>query len=161
MKKQRETLTGKFCKERTLSIASLIFMFFTPLPPQPLTSAECISPSHPVILFMEKDCVCGRFLSVASLQGLIHEGTVTSLCMAMTEVQHESVIIDCSGAQPQFHNAGELQPWKLLPGALTNLFPHWEQTTQTCPSCLLWFYMFIPRSPKTIVILETWKACHA
>lgn len=47
-----------------------------------------------------------RFLSVASLQGLIHEGTVTSLCMAMTEEQHESVIIDCSGAQPQFHNAG-------------------------------------------------------
>uniref|UniRef100_A0A8D1K1T5 Protein Njmu-R1 n=1 Tax=Sus scrofa TaxID=9823 RepID=A0A8D1K1T5_PIG len=47
-----------------------------------------------------------RFLSVASLQGLIHEGTVTSLCMAMTEEQHESVIIDCSSAQPQFHNAG-------------------------------------------------------
>ncbi|KAL6032604.1 hypothetical protein STEG23_020391 [Scotinomys teguina] len=47
-----------------------------------------------------------RFLSVASLQGLIHEGTMTSLCMAMTEEQHESVIIDCSGPQPQFHNAG-------------------------------------------------------
>ncbi|CAI9162653.1 unnamed protein product [Rangifer tarandus platyrhynchus] len=47
-----------------------------------------------------------RFLSVASLQGLIHEGTMTSLCMAMTEEQHKSVIIDCSSSQPQFHNAG-------------------------------------------------------
>ncbi|XP_058903865.1 protein Njmu-R1 [Kogia breviceps] len=47
-----------------------------------------------------------RFLSVASLQGLIHEGTMTSLCMAMTEGQHKSVIIDCSSSQPQFHNAG-------------------------------------------------------
>lgn len=47
-----------------------------------------------------------RFLSVASLQGLIHEGTMTSLCMAMTEEQHKSMIIDCSGPQPQFHNAG-------------------------------------------------------
>ncbi|XP_070083781.1 protein Njmu-R1 isoform X4 [Equus przewalskii] len=47
-----------------------------------------------------------RFLSVASLQGLIHEGTMTSLCMAMTEEQHKSVIIDCSGPQPQFYNAG-------------------------------------------------------
>ncbi|KAL1778639.1 hypothetical protein HispidOSU_003759 [Sigmodon hispidus] len=47
-----------------------------------------------------------RFLSVASLQGLIQEGTMTSLCMAMTEEQHKSVIIDCSGPQPQFYNAG-------------------------------------------------------
>ncbi|KAF7477565.1 Hypothetical predicted protein [Marmota monax] len=47
-----------------------------------------------------------RFLSVASLQGLIHEGTMTSLCMAMTEEQHKSVVIDCSGSQPQFSNAG-------------------------------------------------------
>ncbi|XP_059936900.1 protein Njmu-R1 isoform X4 [Mesoplodon densirostris] len=47
-----------------------------------------------------------RFLSVASLQGLIHEGTMTSLCMAMTEEQHKSVIIDCSSSRPQFHNAG-------------------------------------------------------
>ncbi|XP_077898610.1 protein Njmu-R1 isoform X3 [Ictidomys tridecemlineatus] len=46
-----------------------------------------------------------RFLSVASLQGLIHEGTMTSLCMAMTEEQHKSVVIDCSGSQPQFSNA--------------------------------------------------------
>ncbi|XP_006832368.1 PREDICTED: protein Njmu-R1 [Chrysochloris asiatica] len=47
-----------------------------------------------------------RFLSVASLQGLIHEGTVTSLCMAMTEEQHKSVVIDCSSSQPRFFNAG-------------------------------------------------------
>ncbi|KAM6175384.1 protein Njmu-R1 [Erethizon dorsatum] len=47
-----------------------------------------------------------RFLSVASLQGLIHEGTMTSLCMAMSEEQRESVVIDCSGSQPQVYNAG-------------------------------------------------------
>ncbi|KAF6092546.1 sensitization to ricin complex subunit 2 [Phyllostomus discolor] len=47
-----------------------------------------------------------RFLSVASLQGLIHEGTMTSLCMAMTEEQRESVVIDCSSSQPQLYNAG-------------------------------------------------------
>nr|XP_055114252.1 protein Njmu-R1 isoform X3 [Symphalangus syndactylus] len=47
-----------------------------------------------------------RFLSVASLQGLIHEGTMTSLCMAMTEEQHKSVVIDCSSSPPQFCNAG-------------------------------------------------------
>ncbi|XP_049716734.1 protein Njmu-R1 isoform X4 [Elephas maximus indicus] len=47
-----------------------------------------------------------RFLSVASLQGLIHEGTMTSLCMAMTGEQHKSVVIDCSSSQPQFFNAG-------------------------------------------------------
>ncbi|XP_004747128.1 protein Njmu-R1 [Mustela nigripes] len=47
-----------------------------------------------------------RFLSVASLQGLIHEGTMTSLCMAMTEEPHKPVVIDCSGSQPQFYNAG-------------------------------------------------------
>ncbi|KAJ8787910.1 hypothetical protein J1605_005568 [Eschrichtius robustus] len=46
-----------------------------------------------------------RFLSVASLQGLIHEGTMTSLCMA-TEEQLKSVIIDCSSSQLQFHGAG-------------------------------------------------------
>ena len=46
-----------------------------------------------------------RFLSVASLQGFIHEGTMTSLCVA-TEEQLKSVIIDCSSSQPQFHGAG-------------------------------------------------------
>ncbi|XP_043858878.1 protein Njmu-R1 isoform X3 [Dromiciops gliroides] len=46
------------------------------------------------------------FLSVASLQGLIHEGTMTSLCMAMTEELRKSVVINCSGTQPQFSNAG-------------------------------------------------------
>ncbi|KGL75867.1 Protein Njmu-R1, partial [Tinamus guttatus] len=52
----------------------------------------------------EKDI--SRFLAAASLQGLVQEGTMTSLCIAMTEEQDKSVIIDCSGAQPQFHNAG-------------------------------------------------------
>ncbi|XP_038613373.1 protein Njmu-R1 isoform X1 [Tachyglossus aculeatus] len=47
-----------------------------------------------------------RFLSVASLQGLVHEGTMTSLCMAMTEEQHRAVLIDCSGPQPRVQNAG-------------------------------------------------------
>ncbi|NWX84592.1 NJMU protein, partial [Nothoprocta ornata] len=52
----------------------------------------------------EKDI--SRFLAAASLQGLVQEGTMTSLCIAMTEEQQKSVIIDCSGAQPQLHNAG-------------------------------------------------------
>ncbi|XP_062447571.1 protein Njmu-R1 [Rhea pennata] len=52
----------------------------------------------------EKDI--SRFLAAASLQGLVQEGTMTSLCIAMTEEQHKSMIIDCSGAHPQFHNAG-------------------------------------------------------
>uniref|UniRef100_A0A8C8RD18 Chromosome 17 open reading frame 75 n=1 Tax=Pelusios castaneus TaxID=367368 RepID=A0A8C8RD18_9SAUR len=47
-----------------------------------------------------------RFLSAASLQGLIQEDTMTCLCIAMTEEQHKSVVIDCGGPQPQFHNAG-------------------------------------------------------
>ncbi|NWW96280.1 NJMU protein, partial [Rhynochetos jubatus] len=52
----------------------------------------------------EKDI--GRFLAAAGLQGLVQEGTMTSLCIAMTEEQHKSVVIDCSGPQPQLHNAG-------------------------------------------------------
>lgn len=32
---------------------------------------------------------------------------MTSLCVTMTE-EHRPVVIDCSGPQPQFHNAGEL-----------------------------------------------------
>ncbi|EOB06675.1 Protein Njmu-R1, partial [Anas platyrhynchos] len=52
----------------------------------------------------EKDI--NRFLAAASLQGLVQEGTMTSLCIAMTEEQHKSMIIDCSGPQPQLHNAG-------------------------------------------------------
>ncbi|XP_037261889.1 protein Njmu-R1 isoform X2 [Falco biarmicus] len=51
----------------------------------------------------EKDI--SRFLAAASLQGLVQEGTMTSLCIAMTEEQHKSMIIDCSGPQPQLHNA--------------------------------------------------------
>ncbi|OWK58266.1 Protein Njmu-R1 [Lonchura striata] len=49
---------------------------------------------------------CVRFLAAASLQGLVQEGTMTSLCIAMTEEQHKSMVIDCSGPQPQLHNAG-------------------------------------------------------
>lgn len=52
----------------------------------------------------EKDI--SRFLAAASLQGLVQEGTMTSLCIAMTEEQHKSMIIDCSGLLPQLHNAG-------------------------------------------------------
>nr|XP_048675244.1 protein Njmu-R1 isoform X2 [Caretta caretta] len=47
-----------------------------------------------------------RFLSAASLQGLIQEGTMTSLCIAMTEEHHKSVVIDYRGPEPQFNNAG-------------------------------------------------------
>ena len=32
---------------------------------------------------------------------------MTSLCVTMTE-EHKPVVTDCSGPQPQFHNAGEL-----------------------------------------------------
>ncbi|KAM6345171.1 LOW QUALITY PROTEIN: protein Njmu-R1 [Alca torda] len=44
--------------------------------------------------------------AAASLQGLVQEETMTSLCIAMTEEQHKSMIIDCSGPQPQLRNAG-------------------------------------------------------
>ncbi|XP_062975987.1 protein Njmu-R1 isoform X2 [Elgaria multicarinata webbii] len=47
-----------------------------------------------------------RFLRAASLQDLVRETTMTSLCVAMMEEQHKSVVIDCSGTPPQFHNAG-------------------------------------------------------
>ncbi|NXF75810.1 NJMU protein, partial [Sclerurus mexicanus] len=47
-----------------------------------------------------------RVLAAASLQGLVQEGTMTSLCIAMTEEQHKSLVIDCSAPQPQLHNGG-------------------------------------------------------
>ncbi|KAJ7424413.1 Protein Njmu-R1 [Willisornis vidua] len=50
--------------------------------------------------------LCARFLAAASLQGLVQEGTMTSLCIAMTEEQHKALVIDCSGARPRLHNAG-------------------------------------------------------
>ncbi|XP_054944909.1 LOW QUALITY PROTEIN: protein Njmu-R1-like [Physeter macrocephalus] len=50
-----------------------------------------------------------RFLSVASLQGLIHEGTVTSLCVA-TKERRASVFSDCSSSRTQFHGAGSNWP---------------------------------------------------
>ena len=98
---------------------------------------DLLSPSHPVMLFVEKDCVCGRFLSVASLQGLIHEGTMTSLCMAVTEEQRESVVIDCSSSQPQFFNAGESQPLKQLSCGSCESCPHF---------CTLnkWYKLILP-----------------
>lgn len=46
------------------------------------------------------------FLTAASLQGLVQESTVASLCVAMTEEGQKSLVIDCSGPQPQFYNAG-------------------------------------------------------
>ncbi|NWH61825.1 NJMU protein, partial [Geococcyx californianus] len=52
----------------------------------------------------EKDI--SRFLAAASLEGLVQEGTMTSLCIAMTEEQHKTMIIDCSGPHPQLCNAG-------------------------------------------------------
>lgn len=33
---------------------------------------------------------------------------MTSLCIAMTEEQHKSMIIDCGGPLPQLHNAGKI-----------------------------------------------------
>ncbi|KAF7238173.1 Protein Njmu-R1 [Varanus komodoensis] len=47
-----------------------------------------------------------RFLRAASLQDLVRETTMTSLSEALTEEQHKPVVIDFSGAQPHFHNAG-------------------------------------------------------
>ncbi|XP_053577395.1 protein Njmu-R1 [Bombina bombina] len=47
-----------------------------------------------------------RFLSSASLQGLVQEGTMTSLCIAMTEESNRFITVDCSDAQPHVTNAG-------------------------------------------------------
>ncbi|KAM4664573.1 protein Njmu-R1 [Discoglossus pictus] len=41
-----------------------------------------------------------RFLSSASLQGLVQEHTMTSLCIAMTEERSRSITVDCSDPQP-------------------------------------------------------------
>uniref|UniRef100_UPI00398F5148 protein Njmu-R1 n=1 Tax=Pristiophorus japonicus TaxID=55135 RepID=UPI00398F5148 len=46
-----------------------------------------------------------RFLSAASLQGLIQEDTLASLCKAMTEEQQKAIVIDCSESTPTFQNA--------------------------------------------------------
>lgn len=101
-------------------------------------------------------CMCGRFLSVASLQGLIHEGTMTSLCMAMTGEQHKSVVIDCSSSQPQFYNGGEPQPLKQLSwGSWESLFFTLRTNGTKLPFLPVQFYMFIPNSPKRIAVPET------
>ncbi|XP_005003586.1 protein Njmu-R1 isoform X3 [Cavia porcellus] len=47
-----------------------------------------------------------RFLSVASLHELIHEGTMTSLGLAVSEGQRKAVVIDCSSSPPQVYHAG-------------------------------------------------------
>ncbi|XP_056408927.1 protein Njmu-R1, partial [Hyla sarda] len=47
-----------------------------------------------------------RFQSSAGLQGLVQEGTMTSLCVAMTEQQQRSVTVDLSDGQPQLVSAG-------------------------------------------------------
>ncbi|KAM9296906.1 protein Njmu-R1 [Gastrophryne carolinensis] len=46
-----------------------------------------------------------RFLSSASLQGLVQEGTMTSLCIAMTERHHHTLTVDFRGGQPELLNA--------------------------------------------------------
>ncbi|KAG9468583.1 hypothetical protein GDO78_022419 [Eleutherodactylus coqui] len=46
-----------------------------------------------------------RFLSSAGLQGLVQEGTMTSLCIAMTERQQRSVTVDFRDGQPELVNA--------------------------------------------------------
>ncbi|XP_073416903.1 protein Njmu-R1 [Dendrobates tinctorius] len=46
-----------------------------------------------------------RFLSSAGLQGLVQEGTMTSLCIAMTERQQRSVTVDFKDGQPELVSA--------------------------------------------------------
>ncbi|XP_060700414.1 protein Njmu-R1 [Hemiscyllium ocellatum] len=46
-----------------------------------------------------------RFLSAASLQGLIQEDTLASLCKVMTKEPQKVIIIDCSEPTPAFQNA--------------------------------------------------------
>ncbi|KAM4692562.1 protein Njmu-R1 [Rhinophrynus dorsalis] len=46
-----------------------------------------------------------RFVSSASLQGLVQEGTMTSLCIAMTEEQPRSITVDCRDSEPQILGA--------------------------------------------------------
>ncbi|XP_078385182.1 protein Njmu-R1 [Cetorhinus maximus] len=46
-----------------------------------------------------------RFLSAASLQGLIQEDSLASLCKVMTEEQQKVIVIDCSEPTPAFQNA--------------------------------------------------------
>ncbi|KAM5124830.1 protein Njmu-R1, partial [Mantella aurantiaca] len=46
-----------------------------------------------------------RFLSSASLQGLVQDGTMTSLCVAMTERQHHTITVELREGQPEVLNA--------------------------------------------------------
>lgn len=106
MKRQRETLTGKECyfwKERTFSTASPMTTLCKPS----LLQGRRTSFLPPVLQYCS---LCGRFLSVASLHELIHEGTMTSLGLAVSEGQRKAVVIDCSSSPPQVYHAGEPVP---------------------------------------------------
>ncbi|GCB64148.1 protein Njmu-R1 [Scyliorhinus torazame] len=46
-----------------------------------------------------------RFLNAASLQGLIQEDSLASLCKVMTDEQQKVIVIDCSESTPAFQNA--------------------------------------------------------
>ncbi|CAH2291904.1 Hypothetical predicted protein [Pelobates cultripes] len=46
-----------------------------------------------------------RFMSLASLQGLVQEGTMNSLCIVMSDELQKPVHVDFSDSQPQFINA--------------------------------------------------------
>ncbi|OWK15104.1 hypothetical protein Celaphus_00000723 [Cervus elaphus hippelaphus] len=100
-----------------------------------------------------------RFLSVASLQGLIHEGTMTSLCMAMTEEQHKSVIIDCSSSQPQFHNA-VLENFKLKAIQDTNNLKRFIRQAEMNHYALFKCYMFLKNCGSGDILLKIVKVEH-
>ncbi|XP_059804214.1 protein Njmu-R1 [Hypanus sabinus] len=46
-----------------------------------------------------------RFLCAASLQGLLQEDTLASLCKAAAEERQKAIVVDCSGLTPSFENA--------------------------------------------------------
>lgn len=132
MKEQKKTLTGKDTFEMKVPVNNLaslydtfLFLLFWNYRNKQFTRAFCV-----------------RFLAAASLQGLVQEGTMTSLCIAMTEEQHKSMIIDCSGPQPQLHNAGEitaviplvsLSCWEPL---TLEVVEDIQQLTDLCPESL-------------------------
>lgn len=97
MKEQKKTLAGKdVMRQRNLRVTAFdcdTFLF---------------SSLRHYVETAAHNSFCVRFLAAASLQGLVQEGTMTSLCIAMTEEQHKSMVVDCTGAQLQLHNAGEI-----------------------------------------------------
>lgn len=97
MKEQKKTLTGKDAlRQRNLWVTAFVCDTFL------------FSSYRNYVEIAAYNSFCVRFLAAASLQGLVQEGTMTSLCIAMTEEQHKSMVVDCIGAQPQLHNAGEI-----------------------------------------------------